>query len=73
MIEDRAIKAVDKAISELVNFDLVVVENSNAPPSTYVQRHRHEYIRTVRDVLSAMPPRRRVAKFVCWRSGLFLA
>ena len=55
MTEDQAIEAVNNAISELVNFDLVIVETSNAPLSTYVQRHRHEYIRTVRDVLSAMP------------------
>ena len=55
MNEDLAITAVEKAISELVNFDLVLVENGNAPPSSYVQNHRHEYIRTVRDVLSAMP------------------
>jgi SAM-dependent methyltransferase len=55
MNEDRAIGAVDKAISELVNFDLVLVENDHSPPSTYVQAHRHEYIRTVRDVLSVMP------------------
>jgi SAM-dependent methyltransferase len=55
MIKDQAINAVDKAISELVNFDLVLVENGNAPPSNYVQSHRHEYIRTVQDVLSAMP------------------
>src|ERR1700733_3381504 len=55
MNEDLAITAVEKAISELVNFDLVLVENGNAPPSAYVQNHRHEYIRTVRDVLSAMP------------------
>ena len=51
MIVDQAIEAVNNAISELVNFDLVIVETSNAPLSTYVQRHRHEYIRTVRDVL----------------------
>jgi SAM-dependent methyltransferase len=56
MTEDRASAAVDQAISELVNFDLVIVESGNAPPSTYVQRHRHEYIRTVRDVLSCTSP-----------------
>jgi SAM-dependent methyltransferase len=56
MIKNQAIEAVDKAISELVNFDLVLVENGNASPSNYVQSHRHEYIRTVQDVVAAMPP-----------------
>jgi len=56
MTDDAAVSAVDKAISELVNFDLVVVENSHAKPSTYIQRHRHEYIRTVRDILATASP-----------------
>lgn len=71
MIEDRAIKVVDEAISELVNFDLIVVENSNAPASTYVQRHRHEYIRTVRDVLSTMPPKEQGGKIRVLEIGSF--
>src|SRR5665213_2737386 len=55
MSDDSATFAVDKAISELSNFDLVLVENDNSAPSTYIHRHRHEYIRTVRDVLSSAP------------------
>jgi len=55
MSKDRATQAVDKAISELVNFDLVLVEGDSAPRSTYVQRHRHEYIRTVNDMLQFCP------------------
>lgn len=41
MTDVVAVGAVDKAIAELINFDLVLVENSNAGPSTYVNRHRH--------------------------------
>src|SRR5258708_33457207 len=55
MSKERATQAVDKAIAELVNFDLVLVEGDSAPPSTYVQRHRHEYIRTVDDILRSCP------------------
>jgi SAM-dependent methyltransferase len=46
---------VDEATAELINFDLVLVDSDSAPPSTYVQRHRHEYIRTVNDILQSCP------------------
>jgi SAM-dependent methyltransferase len=55
MTKDEATEAVDSAISELVNFDLVLVKDGDASPSSYVQNHRHEYIRTVRDILSVIP------------------
>ena len=69
MNEDLAITAVEKAISELVIFDLVLVENGNAPPSTYIQNHRHEYFG--RCVIFSRPCQPRVALFVCWKSVHF--
>jgi SAM-dependent methyltransferase len=56
MSEERAAAAVDKAISELIGFDLVVVDEPPEEESDYVARHRHEYIRTVRDILKHRPP-----------------
>ncbi len=56
MSEARAAAAVDKAIAELIGFDLVLVEGGAAEESDYVQRHRHEYVRTVRDILEHRPP-----------------
>jgi SAM-dependent methyltransferase len=55
MTEDRAINAVDRAISELLNFDLIIVESGKQHGPTYTQKHRHEYIRTVRDVFATKP------------------
>ncbi len=53
-----AVKAVDAAIAELANFDLVVSEEaaSAAGPSHYLRDHRHEYVRTVRDIMRVRPP-----------------
>ncbi len=56
MNDVNIIDAVDRSISELLNFDLVLTdEPKEAPTSTYVQRHRHEYIRTVRDIARTVP------------------
>lgn len=54
----RALLAVRQAIQELGTFDLVVddSEDAAAPPSTYLYRHQHEYIRTVSDILNHRPP-----------------
>jgi SAM-dependent methyltransferase len=51
------IGVVDAAIEELVDFDLIVGEDaSDAAPSHYLAEHRHEYIRTVRDIVRMRPP-----------------
>ena len=54
----KAAEAVDQAIHELGTFDLIVddSEGGSAPPSTYLLRHRHEYVRTVADILHHRPP-----------------
>jgi len=54
----KAAQAVDKAIHELGTFDLIVEasEEGSVPPSTYLARHRHEYVRTVSDILRHRPP-----------------
>ena len=50
------IEKVDSVIRELANFDLTVGESSTeAPPSRYLEGHRHEYVRTVQDVVRARP------------------
>lgn len=51
-----ATKAVDEAIGELAGFDLVVNEEAAGAPSHYLAEHRHEYVRTVRDILATRPP-----------------
>ena len=59
----QAADAVDKAIAELADFDLKVEGatqgmpsiNTESGPASYVARHRHEYIRTVSDVLQFRP------------------
>jgi SAM-dependent methyltransferase len=49
--------AVDAAIHELANFDLIVNdEAAGGAPSHYLAEHRHEYLRTVRDILRVRPP-----------------
>ena len=61
---NRTVAAVDKAISEIADFDLKVAGASEGMPSidwgsgptNYVARHRHEYIRTVGDILRFRPP-----------------
>lgn len=55
----QAAVAVDQAIAELANFDLRVEGaaqgmpniNTASGPASYIARHRHEYVRTVSDVL----------------------
>ena len=50
--------AIDAAIRDLGSFDLIVdgTAEGDVPPSTYLARHRHEYLRTVRDLLEHRPP-----------------
>lgn len=55
--EAQAAEAVDKAIAELRDFYLVLGDDvESAGHANYVLKHRHEYIRTVRDVLKHCPP-----------------
>lgn len=66
--EERAAAAVDAVVEEIGAFDLRVEGASEGMPSvqtangaaSYVARHRHEYVRTVRDVLefTALDPAR---------------
>jgi SAM-dependent methyltransferase len=64
MLTERATDAVDKAIAEIADFDLKIPGATHGMPSiildsgpaSYVARHRHEYIRTVRDTLQFRPP-----------------
>jgi len=60
VLTSRAADAVDKAIGELKDFDLKILGATHGMPSIgssgYVIRHRHEYIRTVRDTLQFRPP-----------------
>ena len=64
VLTKQATDAVDKAIAELADFDLKVEGatqgmpsiNTESGPASYVARHRHEYIRTVSDVLQFRPP-----------------
>jgi SAM-dependent methyltransferase len=61
---ERAADAVDGAIAELADFNLKISGATdgmpsvmtNSGPAGYVARHRHEYIRTVRDILQVRPP-----------------
>ena len=63
MLTEKAASAVDRAIAELADFDLKIAGAAEGMPSiamesgpaSYVARHRHEYIRTVRDVLQFRP------------------
>lgn len=55
--EAAAVKAVDAAIAELNNFELLANPDMEAGyHGTYVVHHRAEYVRTVRDVLRHRPP-----------------
>src|SRR6478609_4958585 len=55
--EAIAAAAVDKAMALLVGFDLTGDgEGSGAEASGYIEAHRHEYVRTVRDLLKHRPP-----------------
>jgi SAM-dependent methyltransferase len=56
-VEGRAAEAVDRAIAELSGFQLLAGEDMEAGAhQDYVVHHRHEYVRTVRDVLKHRPP-----------------
>jgi SAM-dependent methyltransferase len=67
---DKAADAVDKAIAEIADFDMKVAGATEGMPSidwgsgqtSYVARHRHEYIRTVGDILRFRPPAGRVVR-----------
>lgn len=50
------IAAVDKAIGELAGFDMVLNDEASTSPSHYLAAHRHEYVRTVGDIVKARPP-----------------
>ena len=57
MDDSKAAAAVDKAMRDLVGFDLTGDgENSGAEASHYIYSHRHEFVRTVRDLLKHRPP-----------------
>jgi SAM-dependent methyltransferase len=60
----RAASAVDDAILAIGEYDLCLEHASAGMPADerggYVTRHRHEYVRTVRDVLEFRPPTGRV-------------
>ena len=66
MLAEQASNAVDKVISELGDFNLKIcgaIEGmpsvtTKSGPASYVARHRHEYIRTVRDILQYRPASR---------------
>jgi 2-polyprenyl-3-methyl-5-hydroxy-6-metoxy-1,4-benzoquinol methylase len=59
----KATDAVDKAIAEIADFDLKVEGatqgmpsiNTGSGPASYAARHRHEYVRTVSDILQYRP------------------
>lgn len=61
--EQVAAEAVDAAIADVGSFDLKIegasegmpAEQGDGGPASYVVRHRHEYIRTVRDVIEFRP------------------
>ena len=63
MPTEKTTKAVDRAIAEIADFDLKVAGATKGMPSidwvsgpaSYVARHRHEYIRTVDDILRYRP------------------
>ena len=79
VLTKQATDAVDKAIAELADFDLKVEGatqgmpsiNTESGPASYVARHRHEYIRTVSDVLQFRPPTLAPARIL--EIGAFLA
>src|SRR6185312_10697935 len=63
MLAVEAADAVDRAIAEIADFDLKVEGatqgmpsiDTGSGPASYAARHRHEYIRTVTDVLQYRP------------------
>jgi len=62
-LSEQAADEVDAVIAELADFNLKIpgaadgmsIVITNSGPATYVARHRHEYIRTVRDILQFRP------------------
>lgn len=50
------VQLVDQAIAELTGADLALTEEATGSSSEYLALHRHEYVRTVRDIMSARPP-----------------
>jgi len=56
-VDTEAAQAVDRAIAELAGFRLLASDGMEAGfHDDYVTHHRHEYVRTVRDVLRHRPP-----------------
>lgn len=49
-------RVVDEVLAELANVDLAITEESAGAPSDYLREHRHEYVRTVYDILKTRPP-----------------
>lgn len=69
LLTEQATVAVDRAIAEVADFNLKVpgavdgmsITMTNSGPASYVARHRHEYIRTVSDILQFQPkPSRKI-------------
>jgi len=57
MYNSEAAAAVDRAMSELAGYDLTADEGASREDSSgYIAAHRHEYIRTVSDLLKHRPP-----------------
>ncbi|MEM6973344.1 MAG: class I SAM-dependent methyltransferase [Pseudomonadota bacterium] len=48
--EAEYVEVVDKVIDEIGGFDLRPDNSTQTEDSTYLRRHRHEYLRTVQDV-----------------------
>jgi len=55
MYDSEAAAAVDKAMKDLAGYDLTGDEGSGGETSGYIEAHRHEYVRTVRDILKHRP------------------
>ena len=61
-------RVVDEVLAELADVDLAVNEEAKGAPSHYLQEHRHESIRTVRDILATRPPSPAPGRVRCaWR------
>lgn len=59
-VELRAEEIVDAVVTEMGDFDLripgAMAGMSSGDPVSYLEQHRHEYVRTVRDLLGHRPP-----------------
>ena len=57
---ETAERAVDSAMAEIADFDLRIEGAAQGMPKagslSYIERHRHEYVRTVRDINEFRPP-----------------